>query len=202
MKDKPELVTHQILNKYNLKKALKTKTIEEIASIAKVSKATVMKLLKLFNLDKNIYCIRRTPLTGGLIPTNSYLAKYDTEEKRSSYNLYVGDDIWLKSTIKTLKLDIATLSTMQQIYEREIDDKLFNLNNYEFLLKTYRYCKKHNQPLTYMEENEYGIRPKPKSSKSQITDLTVYNYVKDKYGLSKAMKVARILSNEKNTRKA
>lgn len=146
--------------------------------------------------------IRKT-YSGGVIPVDSALFKYNTPSMRDKYNK---DFDWeANKEGKILQQEIKTqewmLGCVLSEYERchntvmKVQDKL---ENYKRLLEAYNEAKKTNDFLLYIEEERHGIRSQHSTvDKSLISDIVLIGYLNEKYGPQKALQVRKILSEQK-----
>ena len=146
--------------------------------------------------------IRKT-YSGGVIPVDSALFKYNTPSMRDKYNK---DFNWeANKEGKILQQEIKTqewmLGCVLSEYERchntvmKVQDKL---ENYKRLLEAYKEAKKTNDFLLYVEEEQHGIRSQHSTvDKSLISDIVLIGYLNEKYGPQKALQVRKILSEQK-----
>lgn len=146
--------------------------------------------------------IRKT-YSGGVIPVDSALFKYDTPKMRDKYNKNFNweDNKEGKLIEQEIKTQEWMLGCLLSEYERchnsvmKVQDKL---ENYKRLLEAYEEAKKTNDFLLYIEEERHGIRSQHSTvDKSLISDTVLMGYLNEKYGAEKTLQVRKILNEHK-----
>lgn len=176
-------------------------TLNEIKEITKQSKKELIKIHEDYNIESPIY-VNRT-YSGGLVPINSQLGKYDTPKKRGKYNDNFDweaniEDQRLQELIDELSgrlgytLAVASESVDNVATQQQI------LKTYKLLLEAYKDAEKNNDWLCYIEEERYGIRPEKEEGfdKNLLNDFMIIQYIAQKYGLQKASAIQELLQGE------
>ena len=176
-------------------------TLNEIKEITKQSKKELMKIHEDYKIKSPMY-VNRT-YSGGLVPINSQLGKYDTPKKRGKYNDNFDwedniEDQRLQELIDELSgrlgytLAVASESVDNVATQQQI------LKTYKLLLEAYKDAEKKNDWLCYIEEERYGIRPEKEDGfdKNLLNDFMVIQYIAQKYGLQKALAIQELLQGE------
>lgn len=145
--------------------------------------------------------IRKT-YSGGIIPVDSPLFKYNTPRMRDKYNKNFDweankEDKIIEQEIKTQEWMLGcVLSEYEKCYNTvmKIQDRL---QNYKTLLEAYKEVKKNNDFLSYIEEERHGIRSEHFTvEKSLISDIVLIGYLNEKHGAEKALQVRKILNEQ------
>lgn len=175
-------------------------TLKEIKEITKQSKKELMKIHEDYKIKSPMY-VNRT-YSGGLVPINSQLGKYDTPKKRGKYNDYFDWNANKEDQILQIRINelSSELGAQLAICSQNCDILLKTqqeLKTYKLLLEAYKDAEKKNDWLCYIEEERHGIRPEKEDGfdKKLLNDFMVIQYVAQKHGLYKAQEISRILGN-------
>ncbi len=176
-------------------------TLNEIKEITKQSKKELMKIHEDYKIKSPMY-VNRT-YSGGLVPINSQLGKYDTPKKRGKYNDYFDwnankEDQILQKRINELGSELgAQLAICSQKFNILLKTQQ-ELKTYKLLLEAYKDAEKKNDWLSFIEEERHGIRPEIENifDKEIFSDSMMYAYITQKYGLQKALTIQELLQGE------
>lgn len=176
-------------------------TLNEIKEITKQSKKELMKIHEDYNIESPMY-VNRT-YSGGLVPVNSQLGKYDTPKKRGKYNDYFDwegnkEDEYLQQMVTTLSSNLGSELAICSQNLNKFAKTQQQLKTYKLLLDAYEDAKKKDDWLCYIEEERYGNRPEIDNifDKELFSEEVMYAFIAQKYGLEKALVIQHILKGE------